>query len=133
METIEFVEEEYEIAQNQIAFDFDHLPEPEEEEESSSLPDTAFLQKNCEWIINDVLFVVVKCGGENRFSSFNLELCGRPMIDWVVMAGSGCETRIINDNENIIEVLKAIKTEKPYIATHRSSQKHLYTRLWTIL
>lgn len=117
METIDFVEEEQEIAQNQIAFDFDHLPEPEieDEEESSSLTDTAFLKKNFEWITKDVLFVVVKCDSDNRYSSYNLDLCGRPMIDWVVMAGSGCETRIINDNENIIEVLKSIKTEKPYI------------------
>ena len=118
METIEFIEQDIEIAKNQIAFDLDNIPE--EEEESSILPQEAFDTQSFEWVKEDVLFVVMKKQGDNKFSNFDTSICGRPCIDWVVMAGGNCEKQIIEDNENIIDSLKAIQTNKPYMAVFYS-------------
>lgn len=114
METIE-IEKENEIAKNQISFDLDNIPQPTEEEESTSLPQEAFNQLDFEWVTNEVLLVVVKNKTGAKIGWFDSEICGRPLLDWVVMAGAGCENRIIKDNPNIIEVLKGIKTDKKYM------------------
>lgn len=120
MEKLELIEKEQEIAQNQIAFDLDNLPieEMEEEEESSVLPEAIFSQQDFEWVGEDVLFVVVKTNSNT--CRFNQNLCGRPLIDWVLMAGGNCEKKIVDDNQNIIEVLKGIETEKPFMAVFYS-------------
>lgn len=122
METIELIEEEQEIAKNQIAFDLDNLPE--EEEESSSLPAQALSEQNIEWLASDTLMVVVKSK-----SSFAKDLCGRPIIDWVVMAGSGMEVKIVEDSDNIIDRLKSIQTDKQYMIVFYSDTPLVYKGL----
>lgn len=121
METLNLIEKEQEIAKNQIAFDLDNLPVEEDlpEEESSVLPEEALAPQNFEWIGEEVLFVAVKVKG-NSHNNFDSEICGRPMIDWVLMAGGKSEKVVIEDSENIINVLKNIKTEKQYIAVFYS-------------
>ncbi len=122
MEILELIEKEQEIAKNQMSFDFDNLPFQEEEmqeEESSVLPEEALSPQNYEWIGEEVLFVAVKVKGENH-NNFDCEVCGRPMLDWVLMASGKCEKKIVDDNQNIIDVLKNIKTDKQYIAVFYS-------------
>ncbi len=121
METLDLIEKEQEIAKNQIAFDFDNLPVEEDlpEEESSVLPEEALSPQNFEWVGEEVLFVAVKVKG-NLHNDFEREICGRPMLDWVLMAGGQCEKKIVDDNDNIIDVLKNIKTDKQYIAVFYS-------------
>ena len=106
METIEFEEEKI-VLDNQIAFDLDNLPDEFEEEESSVLPEQAFLQ-DFDWA-KDTLLVVIRNRAGEKLAHFDTDICGRPMIDFVQMAGSGCETRVVDDNENIIDVLKNLK------------------------
>lgn len=114
METIEF-EEEKVVLENQIAFDLDNIPDEIPEEESSVLPEQAFSKQDFQWVANDTLFVVVRNRIGGNLAQFDTKICGRPMIDFVLMAGGGCETRVVDDNENIIEVLKNIQTQKPYM------------------
>lgn len=121
METLDLIEKEQEIAKNQIAFDFDNLPVEEDlpEEESSVLPEEALSPQNFEWVGEEVLFVAVKVKA-SLHNNFEREICGRPMLDWVLMAGGQCEKKIVDDNDNIIDVLKNIKTDKQYIAVFYS-------------
>lgn len=114
METIEFEEEKI-VLDNQIAFDLDNIPDEVDEEESSVLPEQAFSKQDFEWVAKDTLLVVVRNREGGKISRFDTDICGRPMIDFVIMSGGGCETRVIDDNENIIEVLKNLKTDKPYM------------------
>ena len=80
-----------------------------EEEQSVTLP--FMVAKNSEWVAEEVLFVVAKASG------YNLDLCGKTCQDWVMIAGAGCETRVIEDpGENVMNALKALATDKPYIA-----------------
>ncbi len=107
------------VCENQIEIDFDALENIDiEEEESSILPEGFVSAKNHDWIENEVLFVVVKSGSEGLGpQSYNLDLCGKKMLDWVLIAGSGCEQRIINEpQESILEAVKKLETDKAYIA-----------------
>lgn len=118
------------IAKNQIAFDFDAIETEESFEESVVLPKELVNAKSYDWIAEEVLFVVVNAK-ENPFSSVNL--CGKKMIDWVLLAGSGCERKVIEESEDILQSLKSIKTDKKYIAVFYSDtpliEKPLFHRI----
>lgn len=120
METQEL---DLEISKNQIAIDFDALENTEliEEsaiEESSILPKQLVSAGSTEWIGEEVLFVVVKADNKNfAFDSANIDLCGKKMLDWVLIAGSGCESLVLaNEGEDLLKTLKSIKTDKKFIA-----------------
>ncbi len=126
METIEITQKPQEIAKNQIAFDFDNLPVEEEiQEESSILPEEVLSNQNYDWVADDFLFVVVKTQEEN----LGKDICGRPSLDWVLMAGGNCQKLVVEDSENIIDRLKNIQTEKPYIAVFYSDTPLIYKNL----
>lgn len=108
------------VAENQVAFDFDSLDKIEEEE-STSLPETLIKSVNHDYIKDEVLFVVARVYNKDLVKDFPyLKICGKKMIDWVLMAGSECEQKIIDDSENIIEKVKTINTNKPIIAVFYS-------------
>lgn len=111
---METVFEETEIAKNQISIDFDNIAQLDDQEESSALSQT-FSQEEFENLVNDVLLVVVKNKSGSKVGWYNSFICGRPLVDWVAMAGGGCEKRLIDDNDNIVETLKLIKTQKQYM------------------
>ena len=77
------------VCENQIEFDFSSL-ECEAEEESTLLPEGFLTARNHDWIEEEVLFIVVKEGNELGKESYNLDICGKKMIDWVLIAGNGC-------------------------------------------
>lgn len=107
--------EELMVCENQIGFDFDLLEETEEEEKSTILPEGFVISKNHDYVDEEVLFVVAKA--ENSLGkAYERELCGKSVIEWVRIAGGGCEQMEIADNGNLIEVIKSIKTDKKYIA-----------------
>ncbi len=130
METTEIIEFEKEIAKNQIAFDLDNLPKEEDfEEESSVLPEEAFAPNTVDWVKDEVLFVIVKKDGDNRFNHYRTHICGRPMLDWLLMSTGGFETKFVGDNENIIDTLKLIQTNKPFIFVLYSDTPLIYKNL----
>lgn len=108
------------IAENQLKFDFEEI-ENHIEEESSSLPQTFIKAKNYEWIKEEVLFIVVKVNRDEIVKDFsNLNLCGKKMIDWVLMAGSDCEQKVIIDSEDIFSSIRSLSINKPIIAVFYS-------------
>lgn len=108
METTEF---DLMIAKDQISFDFDSI-----EEESSCLPNTLIKPLSHDYIASEVLFVVAKVKGENICPNYEkLLLSGKTMLDWVMMAGSDCETLMIEEGDEIAK-LKKVETNKPIIA-----------------
>lgn len=117
METLEL---DVEVAKNQMTFDFDSIVD-EEKEESSVFTNTLIKSVNHEYIANEVLFVVVKAYNEELVKNLPCHiLCGKKMIDWVLMAGNGCEQRVVDDCEDIVERIKNINTDKNYIAVFYS-------------
>ena len=102
------------VAKNQISFDFDAL---NEEEESSCLPQHLIKSVNHNYVKDEVLFVVAKAYNEKLVKNLpNLCICGKTLTDWVLMAGSGCECKIVDEQEDMINLLKNIQTNKPIIA-----------------
>ena len=114
METQEI---DVQISKNQIAIDFDALDEVQTEEESAVLPSSLVNAKNFEWVGEEVLFLLVRTH-DNPFAK--VDLCGKNMEEWVLLASSGCESRVIEDGENILSSIKAVQTNKRYIAVFYS-------------
>lgn len=113
---MEKLENEILIAKNQISFDFDGL-ELEEKEESLILTENVIKPLNHDWINDEVLFVVVNSRNDEVFKNLSsLNLCGKKMIDWVLLAGYGCEQFVIEDCEDILGRIKSIHTDKNFIA-----------------
>ena len=108
------------VSENQIKIDFDSLTSANEEEESAIIPSALIKAVNYDWIKDEVLFVVVKAYHSFVKNLPNVELCGKRLLDWVLNAGSGCETRIIEDCEDIIGRVRNITTNKNIIAVFYS-------------
>lgn len=112
--TIDEIELETLVAENQISFDFEGLSQ---KEESISLTETLIKPLNHDYIKEEVLFVVVKAKNNEVAKDLpNLKLCGKKMIDWVLLAGSSCEQMVMEDYEDIIGKVRQINTDKKYIA-----------------
>ena len=108
------------VSENQIKIDFDSLTSANEEEESAIIPSSLIKAVNYDWIKDEVLFVVVKAYHSFVKDLPNVELCGKRLLDWVLNAGSGCETRIIEDCEDITSRVRNITTNKNIIAVFYS-------------
>lgn len=108
------------VSENQIKIDFDSLTSVNEEEESAIIPSALIKAVNYDWIKDEVLFVVVKAYHSFVKDLPNVELCGKRLLDWVLNAGSGCETRIIEDCEDITSRVRNITTNKNIIAVFYS-------------
>lgn len=109
------------VSENQIKIDFDSLSREQiTEEESVIIPSSLIKAVNYEWIKDEVLFVVVKAYHSFVKDLPNVELCGKRLLDWVLNAGSGCETRIIEDCEDITSRVRNITTNKNIIAVFYS-------------
>ena len=103
------------VCENQMTFDFSMLENCEvEEEESSILPEGFVVPKNHDWIDDEVLFVVVKTQGHDN------DLCGKTMLEWVKIAGSGCEKLTLADGEDIYAQVRSLNSSKNYIAVFYS-------------
>ena len=107
------------VAENQIKIDFDSLVQ-EPEEESTLLTNPLIKATNFDWIKDEVLFVVVKAYHSFVKDLPKVELCGKKLLDWVLNAGSGCETKVIEDCEDIIGRIRNINTNKKIIAVFYS-------------
>ncbi len=106
------------VLENQIAFDFEGL---DEKEESLIMTENLIKPQNHDYVKEEVLFVVVKADNDNVAKGLaNLRLCGKKMIDWVLLAGSCCEQLVIEDCEDIIGRVRGVNTDKKYIAVFYS-------------
>ena len=105
METMEL---DKEIDENQISFDF-----------LKDVPDTQTLLKsqNNDWVAKETLVVVIKSGDG---ISPNFDLCGKKMIDWVLMSTSSCHQQVIEDPEDILEAVKPLADGYDFVAVFYS-------------
>ena len=113
---MENLENDILVAENQISFDFDGLG-MEEKEESLTLTENLIKPRNFDWIKDEVLFVVVNSKNNEIFKDLStLNICGKKMIDWVLLAGHGCQRLILEDCEDILSRVRSIETDKKFIA-----------------
>ena len=115
------MENEFEllVAENQISFDFDALQE--EEEQSSSIPESLIRPVNTDWIKDEVLYVAVRAYNDSVVANMpDHLLCGKKLIDWVTNAGGDCEKKVIEDSQNIFDRLRSMNTQKDIIAVFYS-------------
>ncbi|MBR1890776.1 MAG: hypothetical protein IJ817_03775 [Clostridia bacterium] len=103
MEKIDF-ETETEIEENQISFDF--LKQNEDTQ-------TLLKPENTEWIAKETLVVVIKSNG--RISA-NFDLCGKKMIDWVLMATAGCQQKVIDEPEDLLSSIRSLAENFEFVA-----------------
>ncbi len=115
METKEI---ELEVAKGQMSFALDEMNFDQTMEEGVSIQTEKLLKsQNHEWIKEETLFVVVRTQNHKISNDLpSLKLCGKKMIEWVRLAGVGCEQVVIEDEEDIFERVSQIQTEKKYIA-----------------
>ena len=93
-----------EIDENQISFDF-----------LKDVPDTQTLLKsqNNDWVAKETLVVVIKSADG---ISANFDLCGKKMIDWVLMSTSSCHQKVIDEPEDILEAVKPLADGYDFVA-----------------
>lgn len=94
-----------EINENQISFDF--LTEQPQKEE------------NFEWVAEETLVVIIKAKGD---ISANFDICGKKMIDWVALATSGCQQKIIEEpiEEEFLTTIKDLAEGYNFVAVFYS-------------
>ena len=105
------LERETETLENQIGFDF--LDEKIESE-------TLVKKDAIEWDASKTLVLIL----DDKMTNSNFYLCGKKMIDWVRLATSGCEQKIVpfEGDEDILSLAKpyAEKEECDYVAVFYS-------------
>ena len=84
---------ELEVAEDQISFDFllDEKPQTLEKAESF------------DWIKDETLVLLVK--SQNGVSP-NFDICGKKMIDWVKMATSICQQKVVEDTDDVLALAR---------------------------
>ena len=98
-------------------------------EEESSLLSKAFVKpKDYKWINDEVLVVVVKVNKTEFSKSFsNIEVCGKTILQWVMMTSYGKESVVFEDEgeQALLNNLKNINTSKKYIFLQYSDTPYL--------
>ena len=107
MEIME-IENDVEISENQISFDF---------LQKESDTQTLLKSESNEWISKETLVVVLKANGG---ISPNFDLCGKKMIEWVQMATSGCQQKIIDEPEDVLSAVKPLAEGFDFVAVFYS-------------
>ena len=94
---MEIEELDVEISENQISFDFLNEQVPQVLQNTESV----------EWVAEETLVVLVKAKKE---ISSNFEILGKKMIDWVALAASGCQQKVIDEptEEDLLEKIKPL-------------------------
>ena len=106
---------EIEVEENQIDFDFLN----EKQTESSLEVEPVQQAENFEWVAEETLVVLVKA--KSGVDS-NFDICGKKMIEWVSLATSGCQQKIIDepDEEDFLSVLKPLAEGYNFVAVFYS-------------
>lgn len=87
------IEELVQVEENQISFDFLDTPLTEK------------LPMKDKWEKTDTLVIILKPQGQ---ISCNFDLCGRKIIDFVIMATASCQQKILDDvgQDNVLSLAK---------------------------
>ena len=107
------------------------IEEPVLEEESSILSKICVAKKNYEWIKNEVLVAIIQCDKSDFSSKLSgIEVCGKTLLDWVLMATTGCQQKILAEeaDNDLLNSLKNLNTNKKYIYLAYSDTPFLQTQ-----
>lgn len=90
------------------------LIEEKIEEEVSALSEIIVSPKNYEWINEECLVAIINAN-EDFFNFSNLEVCGKSILEWVVLATIGPKQIILDDKsdeELLIDLKKSVGDKK---------------------
>ena len=95
---------EHQIKEKEINLDF-----------LSEMPQKVESAESFDWVSQETLVLIVKA---KDFVLPSFQLCGKSLVDWVALATSGCEQKVLEefDEENIIEELKPFAENYNYVA-----------------
>lgn len=98
-------ENEIKVEEGQISFDFLNTPSTQ----------TLVQVENYEWVAEETLVIILRSKGD---ISYNFELCGKKMIDWVTLSASGCAQRILDEpsEEDFLETIKSVAEGYNFVA-----------------
>lgn len=101
--------EKIEIDENQIGFDF----------LNEQIEKTLQKAENYDWVADETLVVIFKSKGS---VGANFEICGKKMVDWVAMATSGCDQKILDEpsEEEFLPTLQKIAGDYKFVAVFYS-------------
>lgn len=90
----------------------------EVEEEVENISQILVSSKSNQWIKEETLAVVVRVDSNRvcrNFSTF--DLCGKSMLDWVLLSLSVCDEKVVNEaySEKLLRFLQDLNTDKKYI------------------
>lgn len=99
-----------EVNENQISFDFLN-----EQKETQSLQQA----ENYDWVADETLVVLIKA---KEGFSYDFQICGKSMLDWVSMATSCCQQKTIEESaeEALLPRLAEICEGYEYVAVFYS-------------
>ncbi len=108
MEMDTFVETEVEIGNMDMNLDsvMDKVNKTEPEVLASS-----FL-----WVKEETLVLIVKAKNEQFENFYNFDICGKKMIDWVMLSTSACTQKILENENMIFEALMRYAKDYKHIA-----------------
>ena len=105
------------IAENETTM----VEKEKELEESSILTQKLYSTINHDYIKEEVLFVLARAYDKEVVKDMpNLFICGKKMVDWVLLAGSGCKQVVVDDCDDLIGKIRSIQTDKQTIAVFYS-------------
>ncbi len=104
------IDEEIEakVEENQISFDFLSDVQPQ----NDAVVQT---EASTEWVTENTLVVLVRA---NDGISPNFDVCGKKMIEWIALATSGCQQKVIDmpSEENFLQTIKNLADEHEFVA-----------------
>ena len=87
-------------------------------EEERSILSKIVVAKNFDWVNKECLVVVIKVDKTDFCDNLsNIEVCGKSVLDWVLMSTCGPEQKVIEDQgeRSLLETLKNISQNKSYV------------------
>ena len=105
--------------------------EVEIEEEESILSQVLVSPKSYEWINNETIVVVIKVEkSEMSHDLSQIKICGKSMLDWVLIATSGPKQEVIDNasDEKLLQKLKLFSLKAKYVFVAYSDTPFLEKR-----
>ena len=85
------------------------------------------LSSSFQWVKEETLVLVVRANCDIMENASNFDLCGKKMIDWVLIATSACAQKIVDDENMLFQTLLKFAHEYKYIAVFYSDTPLLQT------
>ena len=85
------------------------------------------LSSSFQWVKEETLVLVVRANCDVMENASNFDLCGKKMIDWVLIATSACTQKVVDDENMLFQTILKFAHEYKYIAVFYSDTPLLQT------